>query len=183
MKSSRLKRLSRIERLELAQRHFEGSKTSALKKRFRVSETDIETVIRDFKRHKLMKRHRQWQPHWDHPDIVRHPIGKDALRALKAGQGDDLFLSPLDPNLDIANGLYHLTWSKQDIDDLLYGMLKRCFAILKEGRPTSEEFKEEAEFINSDLFFAICSHLGLDGDDLKSTFDYKCRRQAQLKQH
>lgn len=181
MKTTR-KRLSRVERLELAQRHFEGSTVSSLQRRFRVNEKDIKTVIRQFQSGSFFSK-KNWPPHFYDKEVVRHPVGKDAFRALRAGNGDDPFLSILDPNLDIGNGIYHLRWSKQDIDDLLYGIVTRSFSILKEGRPSSEEYQEEVEFISSNLFSAICSHLGLDGDDLKSTFDYKLRRHANPDQH
>jgi len=177
--SQKLKRLSRADKIELAQRHFEGSKPKSLQKRFRVDESDVDEVIRQFNSGKLFKRHRHWQPHFDSANVVKHPIGKDALRSLESGDGDDPFLSPLDPDLDVANGLLHLTWTREGIDDLLYGILKRCFTILKEGRPSSQEYQEEKEFRDSELFAAICSHLGCDGEELNQTFDYKKRRQSQ----
>jgi len=177
--SKRLKRLSHPQKIELAQRHLDGSESKSLQRRFRVDESDVDKVISQFNAGKLFKRHRHWQPHFDSADVVKHPIGKDVLRSITSGDGDDPFLCPLDPDLDVANGLLHLTWTKEDIDDLLYGMLKRCFVILKEGRPTSQEFQDEVEFRNSELYSAICSHLGCDGDELNQTFDYKKRRLSQ----
>ncbi|GIU40896.1 hypothetical protein TUM3794_19930 [Shewanella colwelliana] len=114
----------------------------------------------------------QAQPFWSNPETIHHVLDKDIIDSMKRGNEKCSNLMMMDPHYEHQNNLYHIEWTRDDIDTLLHGMLVRSLEILRCADPSNDQFKEEIVWQATPQFAEVCRYAGLDPqiirDEVKS---------------
>jgi hypothetical protein len=163
-------RINQVDKVQCAIRHTQmGTSIPALKRRYGVPESTVKTWIRKFRQGTLLKHHKNWQPIWDHKDVIQHPLDPDIVNAINRGEPtyEDSVISLFDRDLDAVNGVGHIMWTDSDIDKLVRSVFDRSLEILRDSGTDTDEFKEELKFVDSKFFFMICKAYGYDCDEVR----------------
>ena len=161
---------SHAEKFECIQRiALHNSPVNICAKRYNVTQGTIKKWVRQFKNGELLKRHSKWSQHWDKPSVIHHFVDIDVLNSIKRGKPtyEDSIISLFDPELDSINGLAHLEWTDHDIDKLCLWMIDRSLEIIRDVGLSTDDFKEEMNFIESSFFAMICKAYGYDADEIR----------------
>lgn len=167
--------IHRAEKL-LAVRRLAAGKTTtqSLAKKYSTTERQVKTWVTSHKNGRLLKRnHHMWNPNWNRENVIVHPLDEDILVGIKKGQPtyEDSIISLLDPEVDPINGVTHVEWTDDQVNRLILWMVDRALCLIRDVAISTNEFKEEYDFVQSPMFSVICKALGYDVDVLRDGVD------------
>jgi hypothetical protein len=177
------KKPSQADKMECIQRiHLHASPINSCAKRYGVSANTVKKWVKLHENGALVKRHPQWDHHWEGENFISHFVDLDVLQSIKRGQPtyEDSIISLFDPELDAVNGLAHLEWSPQDILKLCLWMVDRSLELIRDVGLNTDDFREEMAFIESPFFEKICVAFGYDVEDLRKGVFRHVAERAEL---
>ena len=175
--------IHRAEKLLAVRRLASGKTTTkSLAKKYRTTERQVKTWVTQHENGRLLKQnHHMWNPSWDRPDTITHPLDEDILVGIKKGRPtyEDSIISLLDPEVDPINGVTHVEWTDDQIDRLLLWMVDRALCLIRDVALATPEFKEEYDFVQSPMFSVFCKALGYDADVLRDGIDAEIKQRKE----
>lgn len=102
------------------------------------------------------------QPFWSDPQTIHHQLDSDIVASMVRGNEKCSLMMMMDPHFEPKKNLYHIKWTKDEINTLLEGMLVRSLEVLRNAEPSNVLFKEEVLWQSTPQFAEICRLMHLD---------------------
>ena len=168
-------------KVQAAQRLNSGSGTpKSVAKRYKISERQAVKFQKDFNEGKLVKKGKNWNPDWDRPGVISHPVDREVMVDVLNGNTKDegALIGMFDREFDGHNGLYHIEWAEDDWLAIVEGIPYRMLEIMRDSKPDSPLYCEAVEWMESEFFLKICTMLNIDAEKL--LFEALCITKSEL---
>jgi hypothetical protein len=149
-------------------------------RRYNMNEKQLKKAIQDLMDGNF-KRGRNWNPQWDHDDIIHHPMDSIVMTDIEKGsaKGADIDLF-MDPDFDPENGMCHFRWGHDEVIKLCEALPYRLLEIVRDSKKEDDLYLEAIELMQTPLFFLICKAFGIDSPSLLQNA-LRCRAKPSVK--